>query len=310
MKKKIGISVIIPNWNGKELLRKNLPFLIEATDYYDGEYEIIVVDDASSDGSSQFIRDTYPSIRVIILGQNSGFSVAVNRGVSAAIYDMVLLLNSDIRVEKNFLSTLLGYFDDDRTFAVSNKTMKDKDTVLTRPYILEFKYGLLREKYTREENKPSFAFGASGGHGLFDKKKFIKLGGFDEIYTPFYYEDADLSYRAWKRDYQVYYEPRSYVYHHHQATIGKAFNKGYISFIFNRNRLIFLWKNLTDFDLLLQHFLFLPLHLVWNSIRNPRFFLSFLSALMKIPMIIKSRRKEKTFIQRGDKEVLKLIREG
>lgn len=310
MRKRIGISVIIPNWNGKELLRKNLPSLIKAMDHYGGEYEIIVVDDASTDGSSRFIRDTYPSIRIIRLEKNSGFSVAVNSGVEAAQHKIVLLLNSDIKVERNFLSPLLDYFDDDRTFAVSNRTMKDENTVLSRATIPEFKYGFLREVYTREENKPSLALGASGGHGLFHREKFIQLGGFDEVYTPFYYEDADLSYRAWKRGYRVYYEPRSYVYHYHQATIGKAFNKGYINFVFNRNRLIFLWKNLTDFDLLLQHFLFLPFHIVWNSIRNPLFFLSFLAALMKAPVIIKLRRRKRAFIQYGDKEVLKLIKEG
>jgi GT2 family glycosyltransferase len=310
MKKRIGISVIIPNWNGRELLRKNLPFLIEAMDYYGGEYEIIVVDDASTDGSFRFIKETYPWMRIVRLEQNRGFSVAVNRGVYAAEYNMVLLLNSDIRVKRNFLSPLLGYFDDDRTFAVTNRTMKDENTVLSRASIPEFKYGFLREVYTQDENKPSFAFGASGGHGLFDREKFIQLGGFDDVYTPFYYEDADLSYRAWKRGYRVYYEPRSCVYHHHQATIGKAFSKGYINFVFNRNRLIFLWKNLTDVDLLIQNFLFLPLNLLLNSIKNPRFFLSFLAALLKAPMIIKSRRKEKAFIQHGDKEILKLIKEG
>lgn len=309
MRKKIGISVVIPNWNGKKLLERNLPPLIEAMDYYGGEYEIIVVDDASIDGSAQFIRNTYPSIRVIRLERNRGFPVAVNRGVRAAKHDMVFLLNSDIKVEKNFLLPLLSYFDEERAFAVSNRTMKNENTVLTRPHIMEFKHGFLREVFTAEQNEPSFAFGASGGHGLFDRKKFMQLGGFDETYSPFYYEDADLSYRAWKRGYRVYYEPRSIVYHAHQATIGKAFGKGYISFVFNRNRLIFLWKNLTDSDLLLQHFLFLPFHLLLNSIRNPLLFLSFLSALMKAPTILKARRREKAFIRYGDKDVLKLLRE-
>ena len=309
MKKKIGISVVIPNWNGKKLLERNLPPLIEAMDYYGGEYEIIVVDDGSIDGSPQFISDTYPSLRVIRLERNHGFPVAVNRGVGAAKHDLVLLLNSDIRVEKNFLSPLLIYFDKERTFAVSNKTMKNENTVLTQAHIMEFRCGFLREAFRKEQNEPSFAFGASGGHGLFDRNKFVELGGFDEIYSPFYYEDADLSYRAWKRGYWVYYEPRSIVYHTHQATIGKGFSKRYINFVFNRNRLIFLGKNLTDSDLLLQHFLFLPFFLLWNSIRNPAVFLSFLTALKKVPTILRARRIEKASIRYGDKEVLRLIRE-
>jgi GT2 family glycosyltransferase len=309
MKKKIGVSVVIPNWNGKKLLERNLPHLTEAMDYYGGDYEIIVVDDGSIDGSAQFIRDTFPSIRVIRLERNRGFPIAANRGVGAAIHDLVLLLNSDIRVKKNFLVPLLGYFDEERTFAVSTAIMEDENTVVIRPYVLEFKYGFLREVFATEKNGPNLASSASGGRGLFDRKKFMQLGGFDEIYSPFYYEDWDLSYRAWKKGFRMYYEPQSIVYHAHQATIGKAFSNGYIKFIFNRNRLIFTWKNLTDSDFLFRHFLFLPFFLLRNSIRNPLVFLSFLAALRKVPTILRTRRKEEAFIRHGDKEVLRLIRE-
>jgi GT2 family glycosyltransferase len=309
MRKKIGVSVVIPNWNGKKLLERNLPPLIEAMDYYGGEYEIIVVDDGSVDGSAQFIRNTSPSIRVIRLERNRGFPIAANRGVGAAIHDLVLLLNSDIRVERDFLLPLLSYFDEERTFAVSTAIMEDKNTVVTRPYVLEFKYGFLREVFATEKNGQGLASGASGGRGLFDRKKFMQLGGFDKIYSPFYYEDMDLSYNAWKQGFRMYYEPQSIVHHARQATIGKAFSKGYIRFIFDRNRLIFTWKNLTDFGFLFQHFLFLPFFLIWNSIRNPLIFLSFLTALMKVPTILRARRKEKASIRYGDKEVLRLIRE-
>jgi GT2 family glycosyltransferase len=309
MRKKIGVSVVIPNWNGKKLLERNLPPLIEAMDYYGGEYEIIVVDDGSVDGSAQFIRDTFPSIRVIRLERNRGFPIAANRGVGTAIHDLVLLLNSDIRVERDFLLPLLSYFDEERTFAVSTAIMEDKNTVVTRPYVLEFKYGFLREVFATEKNGQGLASGASGGRGLFDRKKFMQLGGFDKIYSPFYYEDMDLSYNAWKQGFRMYYEPQSIVHHARQATIGKAFSKGYIRFIFDRNRLIFTWKNLTDFGFLFQHFLFLPFFLIWNSIRNPLIFLSFLTALMKVPTILRARRKEKASIRYGDKEVLRLIRE-
>ncbi len=308
MRKEIGISVLIPNWNGKKLLERNLPPLIEAMDYYGGKYEIIVVDDASVDGSAQFIRDTFPSIRVIRLERNRGFPIAANRGVGATIHDLVLLLNSDIRVERNFLLPLLSYFDEERTLAVSNRTMKNKNTVLTRAHTMEFRCGFLREAFRKEQNEPSLAFGASGGHGLFDRKKFVELGGFDEIYSPFYHENMDLSYHAWKKGFRMYYEPQSIVHHAYQATIGKAFCKRYIKFIFDRNRLIFTWKNLMDSDLLLQHFLFLPFYLLRNSIRNPLVFLSFLAALRKVPTILRARRREEASIRHGDKEVLKLIR--
>lgn len=307
MKQKDGISAVIPNWNGKELLQRNLPFLFEALNYHGGDYEIIVVDDASTDGSPQFITNTYPIVKLVTLKRRHGFSGAVNSGVMQATYDMLLLLNSDIRVPKDFLSPLLSYLHDEKTFAVANKAMADENTVLTRPHYMEFRYGFMREVYMAKENEPSYAFGASGGHALFDKKKFLQLGGFDEIYSPFYYEDADLSYRAWKRGYRVYYEPNSIVYHEHQATIGRSFSKRYIAFIFNRNRFIFLWKNLTDSKLIFQHCLFIPVYLLYRSFKNPFIFLSFLAALVKLPSVFIARKKEKAFIRYGDREVLEFI---
>ena len=186
---------------------------------------------------------------------------------------------------------------------------EDENATLTRPHYMEFRYGFMREVYMSKENEPSYAFGASGGHALFDRKKFLQLGGFDEIYSPFYYEDADLSYRAWKRGYRVYYEPNSIVYHEHQATIGKSFSKRYIAFIFNRNRFIFLWKNLTDSKLIFQHCLFIPVYLLYRSFKNPFIFLSFLAALVKLPSVFIARKKEKAFIRYGDREVLEFIGE-
>ena len=310
MREKSGISVIIPSRNGKHLLEENLPSLLEAMDCSGREYQVIVVDDASADGTAEFLNRTFPSIQVIQSTQNQGFSRSVNSGVFQARYDLVLLLNSDMKVERDFLSPLLCYFDDERTFAVSNKAMKDEKTALTRPHTLQFKFGFLREVYRGEEDKPSFAFGSSGGHGLFDRKKFLELGGFDELFRPFYYEDADLSYRAWKRGYRIYYEPNSIVYHAHQATIGKMYGKGYITFVFDRNKLIFIWKNFTDFNLLLQHVLFLPAYLIWNSIKRPLLLLSFFAAFLKLPLIARARRSERKYIRFRDRDVFRTIRDG
>jgi GT2 family glycosyltransferase len=306
---KSGISVVMPNWNGKELLRINLPPLIDVMGTCGLKYEIIIIDDASSDGSQQFIRGSYPSIKLTELEHNMGFSAAVNFGARQAKYNLMLLLNSDIKVRKNFLTPLLDYFSDNRTFAVCNKAIKDEKHALTKQSKISFKFGFFREKYIRVDDEPSFSFGASGGHALFDTVKFIEMGGFDEIYSPFYHEDTDLAYRAWKRGYKAYYEPRSIVYHINQATISRAFSRYHISFIFNRNMLIFLWKNLTDADFLLQHFLFLPFQIFKYMIKEPVFLLSFFAALIKLPYIIVSRQQEKKFRKYGDRQVLAMLRQ-
>lgn len=304
-----GISAIVPSYNGRELLRRNLPSLIEAMDSSGRKYEIIVVDDASSDSTAEFIANTYHSIKLIRLEQRRGFSSAVNCGVRKARYEKVLLLNSDIEVKRDFLWPLSGYFENERVFAVSNKAMQDEKITLTKSHTLEFRYGFLKEVRKEERGCASFAFGASGGHAIFDKAKFLELSGFDEIFSPFYYEDADLSYRAWKRGYLVYYEPRSIVYHQRKSTIGRFFSPAYVKLIFHRNVFIFLWKNLTDWDLLLCHLFFLPFYLLLGSIKRPYLIVSFFWAIAKLNKIFEARRKEKPFIRYKDRGILKLIKE-
>lgn len=300
----MGISIVIPNFNGKEMLKENLPVLVDEMTASGLEYEIILVDDASTDGSADWIKANFPQIHLIQQNQNKGFSVTINAGVKVSQFELLLLLNSDIKVKKNFLKPLLPFLANKKVFAVGNKAVAEDGKDLTKPYLMAFKFGFLREAFTGEQIT-SYAFGASGGHGLFDKNKFIELGLLDEVFTPFYWEDADIGYRAWKRGYFLYYEPSSAVYHKNMATIGKI-NKKFRNFIFHRNYFIFLWKNLTDIEFLIVHFVFLPFYLFLNSLHSPIIFLSFLAALMKLKHIWKARRYEKQFIKRTDKEVLNL----
>jgi len=305
-----AISIIIPNWNGRDLLSENLPSILEAARSYQGECEIIVVDDGSTDDSVDYVRRRFPEIRLIMLPINKGFSHAVNRGVMEASHDIVCLLNSDIRVTSDFIEPAIKYFDDKKTFGVANIAMENKNAALTRPHCMIFRHGFFKEKYINPGQRATYAFGASGGHSFIHRKKFLELGGFDEVFSPFYYEDADLSYRAWKRGYRIYLEPKSTVYHKNRATIGKAHNERFIHYVFNRNRILFMWKNVTDRDYLVQHILFLPLFLIWQARRDPVVFLSFLAAAVKMPEILRKRKKEKKDIIFSDKDILRFIEEG
>ena len=103
-------SVVIPNWNGRDLLEKYLPSVIAALSD-SPQNEIIVVDNGSEDGSAQFVREHFPQVRVLALERNLGFGGGSNAGFQAARNDIVVLLNSDMRVERNFLQPLLDGFD-------------------------------------------------------------------------------------------------------------------------------------------------------------------------------------------------------
>ncbi len=111
-------SVVIPNWNGRDLLAKYLPSVIAAWRAIRTN-EIIVVDNGSEDGSAEFVREHFPSVRLLALERNLGFGGGSNAGFRAAQNDIVVLLNSDMRVEPDFLAPLLEGFTDETVFAVS-----------------------------------------------------------------------------------------------------------------------------------------------------------------------------------------------
>lgn len=303
----MAISVVIPNFNGRELLDENLPSLCREMRSSGMEHEIIVVDDGSTDGSAERVRERFPEVRLIRRPDNKGFSVAANEGARASKYDLLLLLNSDVRVTEGFLKPMLRHFDDPKVFAVADKTVDANNRDLTRPWYVEWRCGFLREIPLENTTTSSYAFGASGGHSVFDRRKFLELGGFDEIFSPFYWEDADLGYRAWKRGYILYYEPASAVYHRHMATIG-TLNRNRVRFVFYRNYFTFLWKNISSPSFLFMHALFLPAYLAYQGIRYPVVILSFVAALARLPAIMRKKTAERPFCRRSDREVFSLWR--
>src|ERR1035437_4651454 len=111
-------SLVIPNWNGRDLLERFLPSWVAAIASHPGS-EIIVVDNGSSDGSADWVRSHYPEVQVLALPKNLGFGGGSNAGFREARNDIAVLLNSDMRVEPDFLAPLLAGFTDEAVFAVS-----------------------------------------------------------------------------------------------------------------------------------------------------------------------------------------------
>jgi len=253
-------SIVIPNWNGRDLLEKYLPSVIASVEDRPGS-EIIVVDNGSEDDSAAFLRERFPQVRLLALPRNLGFGAGSNAGFRAARNDIVVLLNSDMRVERDFLAPLLAGFQDEHTFAVacqiffSDPAKAREETGLTEGW---WQQGALRVRHRVEpairELFPCFYGG--GGSCAFDRGKFLELGGFDELLQPFYLEDTDLGYLAWKRGWKVLYQPASIVYHEHRGTIGKRFSDEYIQSVLKKNFLLFTWKNIHDWRRLIAHFWF------------------------------------------------------
>jgi O-antigen biosynthesis protein len=253
-------SIVIPNWNGRDLLEKYLPSVIAAAAQRDGS-EVIVVDNGSTDGSAELLLERYPQVRLIAIDQNLGFGGGSNRGFEHARNDIVVLLNSDMRVERDFLGPLLDGFTDEKVFAVScqihfsDASKKREETGLTEGW---WHHGSLRVRHRIEPSIVSTypCFYGGGGSCAFDQRKFAELGGFDPLLAPFYLEDTDLGYLGWKRGWKVLYAPASVVYHEHRGTIGKRFSPEYIQSILKKNFVLFTWKNIHEWRKLGSHFCF------------------------------------------------------
>ncbi len=253
-------SVVIPNWNGRDLLENYLPSVIAALAGHP-DNEIIVVDNGSTDESAAFVRRNFPQVKLVALARNFGFGGGSNTGVRAAKNDIVVLLNSDMRVEPGFLAPLLAGFTDERVFAVSCQILftdphkRREETGLTQGWWEE---GGLRVRHRMDDQIQDAypCFYGGGGSCAFDRRKFLELGGFDPLLEPFYLEDTDLGYQAWKRGWKVLYHPRSVVYHEHRGTIGKRFTEAQIQAVLKKNFILFTWKNIHEWPRLASHFFF------------------------------------------------------
>ncbi|CAN5303931.1 glycosyltransferase family 2 protein [soil metagenome] len=278
------ISIIIPNFNGKELLEKNLPFLIKAKENKKNNIkEIIVVDDASTDDSVIYLKNNFSkSIKLIIHNKNKGFSASVNTGVKNSSSNLVCLINSDVVVNKNFLEKMQEDFGDEKVFAVS---LHEKGY---GPSKGEFVDGFIVHDGQKESKNIEETFWANGGSAVFRRSIWIDLKGMDEkVLSPFYWEDLDLSYRAQKRGYKILWEPNSIVIHEHESTM-KKLNQKYLQRIRERNQLLFVWKNLTSKSLMRKHVGFL----VKRIVNYPGYFRIFIMAISKMKVVKEARKVE------------------
>ncbi len=244
------VSIVIPNYNGLENLKRNLPKVIEATEGFSEETEIVVVDDASNDKSVDFLQsEQLKRLTVIPNKKNVGFAEGCNVGVKNAKGEIVVLLNSDVYPEINFLKYLMPHFQDEKVFAVSclEKTLNEEDEIIGERGAgkIFFKDGLYQHSAGDLNSRETDW--VCGGSGAFRRSIFLKLGGFDKNFAPFYWEDVDLSYRAKKAGYKLLFEKRSIVYHKHtEGAIKKKYSKQQIEKISFANQLKFTRKHVNS----------------------------------------------------------------
>ncbi len=271
------VSIVIPNYNGQKLLAKNLPKVMGAAE----GAEIIMVDDGSSDQSANFVQKYFPQIRIVKLDRNQRFAKACNVGVKEATGGVVVLLNNDVSPKKNFLKPLVKHFEDKNIFSVGCREIEIRDgkKIISGRTEGEFKRGFLVH-WRPEDQESQNTLWTFGGSMAVDRQKYLEIGGMDKLFSPAYWEDIDLCWRAKAKGWQVLFEKDAVVYHEHESTNKSVFGKNKMKLYAYRNQILFVWKNIRGWQLL-EHFLWLPYHLIFTSIRSKGLFLlAFLAAVV------------------------------
>ncbi len=250
------VAVVILNWNGRSFLEKFLPALCR-TSY--GNHEIIVADNASTDGSVAFLRSNYPTIRIIINEQNFGFARGYNEALKLVTADYYVLLNSDVEVEADWLNPMVSLLEHDVTIAACQPKILSYAERSRFEYagagggwIDQLGYPFSRgrifdhcETDSGQYDDTSPIFWATGAAMFVRASVYHEAGGLDNYFFA-HQEEIDLCWRMQLEGHKIYVCPASRVYHVGGGTLPRGNSrKTYLNF---RNNLIMLWKNLDTLD--------------------------------------------------------------
>jgi GT2 family glycosyltransferase len=236
-------SVIVVSWNGIEYLEDCLNTVLSQS-YPD--LEVIVIDNASTDGSAHFVAETYPQVRLISNERNLGFAAGTNMGLQEATGELLVLLNQDTVVQPNWLSALVEPLMTDMSIGiVGAKAFYPDGTIQHAGGYVDIR-GEGEHIGRRQEDRGQFdqvrdVDFVTGASLAISQRAFRALGGLDEEFTPAYYEDVDWCYRARTAGYRVVYVPGATLIHKEASM---AAEQGYAGMCLrHRNRMRFVLKH-------------------------------------------------------------------
>jgi len=260
-------SIIIVSWNALHHLKKFLPSVVK-TDHCD--FEILLADNASDDGSKKWVRKTFPNIRIVTFDKNYGYCGGNNRAVPYANGEILIFLNNDVKVDPDWLTPLDKYFAKHPEAAALQPKLRS----YLNPSCFEYagaaggfidKYGYpfcrgrIFDNVEKDEGQYDFSTPitwASGAALAVRKSVFVREGGFDEDFE-FHMEEIDFCWRLWNRGFEVHYCPKSVVYHLGGGSLPmNSPRKTYYNY---RNNLVMFWKNYQSRRLVLRFFIRLQL---------------------------------------------------
>jgi GT2 family glycosyltransferase len=307
---KKSISVILPNYNGKHLMEMYIPSVIEALNYSGVNYEFIVIDDCSTDNSVAFIENHYSEIKLLKNKKNSGFSYTCNQGISIATKELILLLNSDVKLTPDYFEAQWQYFDIDNTFGVMGCIMNfDGKKIEDAARLPKYKGSKFKANtFYYSENKLDIIYTTylSGANALIDREKLKLLKGFNELFSPFYFEDFDLGLRAWQMGWNLYYEHQSKCFHRVSASTNTMNKSNFVKIIYNRNSMILQSIHLKGLKRKFWFIQLLTLNLINHFIKGEFWILKSINQFLKMSNAVKQSKKDITALQEkiGNKKTL------
>ncbi|MDD5085524.1 MAG: glycosyltransferase [Candidatus Omnitrophica bacterium] len=303
----MDVNVIILQYGTARLLEECLPSIIAAQEASLNNVTVTVLDNNRDESAENLIRQKFPSVTYARAPINKVLC-SFNDYVKTLSDEVVILLNNDIKVDRGFIDPLAECFRHaDDIFFVSSKSCRFDGSYEGGRSHAFMRWGIFGSDNSYKGADPrierkNITFAA--GFGAFDRKKFLELGGYDELYLPGRLEDADLCFRAWKKGYRSLYEPRSVVYHKGAESFRREFGISGTLVINFRNTFLFMWKNIRDPQYLLSHIIFLMPRLLLSLLKGkPELFLGFLQAIPLGSRALKERRCEKGPYARSDKDV-------
>lgn len=302
---KKSLVLLVLNFNGVETLYQGrplldfcLPSLSAACDRYGRYARVVVIDNSSTDGSVEYIARHYPAVTVF---QNPNrFLFSYNDILPSLHDDIVVFCNSDIKLEPDSLDHIAKCFDDPSVFCVGPdicaRDSDDGKTRLSGSRCIRLQYykgrlfpvdigGVIE----RDLPQPAYVLGAAAAY---DRKKLVELGGLDELYYPFYWEDCDIAFQARDRGWKNLIEERAVAYHLGSHTMDPSHVNNQVQAIHLKNEYLFLWKFLKQPKYIWQSLAYLPYNALHYRFGGVYCFCKAVIGLARaLPLVLKRRRR-------------------
>jgi GT2 family glycosyltransferase len=296
----MNLSVIIVNYNSEKELGKYFFSIYKKIKEEDRNSEFIIIDNHSSDGSVFYLKEHFPEVKIIEEKENLFFGPAANKAIKLANHKLVLLLNPDVDIEKLGLSKIIDQFkSNEKLFSLNPFIFDPRDSRQENLFAFAIKRGLIdvkKSKTLKSSGNTEIPY-PIGGAVFLRRNLFLELGGFDELFSPFYWEDTELGIRACRKGYEHIYFPESRFMHYRSTIIRRHYEEDAIKAIYERNRLIVMWKHLPLCSpLFVSHLFFLPLRVVSSLFKDKSFFRGFLLFVRQIRPVLKRRKEDKKIV--------------